>query len=97
MYFDYLKQHKLTCGKAIIAKPSLVEEDQRLIVKVLRKHFINIYRYIYALDQKEADSFKDRNTYYYNKKHEHDKDKKCSHKHSHSAALANTENKSSSG
>ncbi|KAL4468293.1 hypothetical protein ABPG72_015829 [Tetrahymena utriculariae] len=96
------KNHKLTCGKQQvnlhnqqINKFLLVQDDQNVLIKILRKHFINIYRYIYMIDQKEADQFKQRNTYYYNKKHEN-QTKQCKHKHDHSAS-PHTENKSSNG
>lgn len=65
------------------------------MIKILRKHFINIYRYIFAIDPKEADHFKERNTYYYNKKHDKS-EKKCDHKHDHSSSL-NSDNKTTNG
>lgn len=44
---------------------SLEKAQVDLVIKILRKYFLNVYKMIFALDQKQADNFKARNTYYY--------------------------------
>ncbi|EGR28451.1 hypothetical protein IMG5_174900 [Ichthyophthirius multifiliis] len=68
------------------------ENVQNIVVESAKYKIGN--KYIYLIDQKEADLFKDRNTYYYNKKREN-KEQKKNHTHCHNNI--NTENQPKNG
>ncbi|KAM3142275.1 hypothetical protein pb186bvf_005684 [Paramecium bursaria] len=56
----------------------LTEEQTKQLVKIFRKYFLNAYKMIFMIDQKQADNFKDRNIYYYEQQHQNH-----NHKHDH--------------
>ncbi|CAK78632.1 unnamed protein product (macronuclear) [Paramecium tetraurelia] len=53
-----------------------MSDQEILLVKIFRKYFLNAYKLIFSLDQKQADRFKEKNTYYYTQQH-----KDCHHEH----------------
>lgn len=55
----------------------LTDQEALLLTKIFRKYFLNAYKMIFMLDQKQADNFKQRNAYYYEQLHKH----KHGHKH----------------
>jgi hypothetical protein len=51
---------------------SLNEKESELLLKIIKKNFINLFKILHELDPKEGEIFQKNNHYYLEQDHDHD-------------------------